>query len=86
MEQQEQSIGALWSKQSKNNTEYLSGNVTINNEKIVLVVFKNTKKEGNQPDWRIFRQKTMSPQKPEVIENKTIQPKLDEIKIEDIPF
>ncbi len=45
-------IGALWAK-SGNKGEYLTG--TING--IGVVCFKNDRKTGNQPDWRILKAK-----------------------------
>lgn len=49
-----QIIGALWTKQSKNNLEYYSGNITWKGEKIKIVVFANEKKkEENHPDYNI---------------------------------
>jgi len=55
VENQEQSIGALWSKQSKNGANYLSGSVEIDGKKTQIVVFKNKFKEQDKhPDWKIF--------------------------------
>lgn len=45
-----QNIGALWTKQSKNDLEYYSGNITWKGEKIKIVVFANTKKEPDNPE------------------------------------
>lgn len=43
-------LGALWVKAGKRG-EYMTG--TING--VAVVVFKNTGKSGNQPDWRVLK-------------------------------
>jgi uncharacterized protein (DUF736 family) len=45
-------LGALWSKSGKKG-EYMTG--TING--VNVVCFKNDRKEGNQPDWRVMKSK-----------------------------
>ena len=45
-------LGALWTKVGAKG-EYMSG--TING--IAVVCFKNDRKTGNQPDWRILKAK-----------------------------
>jgi len=63
---QNQRIGALWSRQAKSsNQKYLSGNVTVNvggEEKVVkVVVFKNNRKEkDNHPDYNIYQSRELS--------------------------
>lgn len=53
-DEKNQSIGALWEKQSKKGT-WFSGQIEIEGEKIPIVVFKNDyKKEDKHPDWKIF--------------------------------
>ena len=49
-------IGSLWLKTSKDgNTKYMQGNIVINESKIDIVIFKNTKKTNeNQPDYNIM--------------------------------
>lgn len=50
------SIGALWIKQSKSGTEFMSGYIEINGQKIDIVVFKNDKGDNDRkPDWKILR-------------------------------
>lgn len=48
-------IGSLWLKTSKDGkTKYLQGNIVINESKINISIFKNTKKtKNNQPDYNI---------------------------------
>ena len=43
-------LGALWIK-SGNRGEYMTG--TING--VAVVCFKNDRKTGNQPDWRVLK-------------------------------
>lgn len=56
----EKSIGALWITNGKNG-EFWKGNIEIEKEgkkeKINVIVFKNTYKKDNQPDFRIYKQK-----------------------------
>jgi hypothetical protein len=48
------SIGALWEKQSKKGT-WFSGSIEIKGEKISIVAFKNEfKTEGKHPDYKIL--------------------------------
>ena len=55
---QEREMGALW-EQSGTNQDYLSGFVTVGDEKQRIVVFKNKFKKGsegtNSPDWRVYK-------------------------------
>lgn len=63
-QQQDEKIGALWSK-SGGKGDYMTGNIEIkpeqmrelvnNGGKLQIVVFKNDRKTGNQPDWRILK-------------------------------
>ena len=47
-------IGALWQKQGPK-AEYMSGTITVNEQKINIVCFKNGyKKSDKHPDWRIL--------------------------------
>lgn len=55
----EESIGALWLKRSKSDVPYLSGEITIGDRKIRLVVFKNKKSKDTHPDYKIFESKPM---------------------------
>lgn len=52
----EKSIGALWIQTSEKG-EYWTGNIEINGTKQNVIVFKNTYKKDNQPDFRIFEKK-----------------------------
>lgn len=54
----EQSIGALWEKESGKGGKFFSGNIEVNGEKISIVVFKNNyKEESKHPDYKIFLSK-----------------------------
>lgn len=50
--------GAFWNKIAKSSgTEYWSGEITINEVKTKVVMFKNTKKDKeNQPDLQVYLQ------------------------------
>lgn len=53
-DEKNQSIGALWEKQSKKGT-WFGGQIELKGVKIPIVVFKNDyKKEEKHPDWKIF--------------------------------
>jgi hypothetical protein len=45
-------LGALWIK-SGNKGDYMTG--TVGGQ--AVVVFKNDRKTGNQPDWRVLKSK-----------------------------
>jgi len=86
---QEQSIGALWSKQSKGGANYFSGSIEIEGKKTQIVVFKNQfKKEEKHPDWKIFvsvpqgQQNKPEPEKQENAEPETASQGVDD----DLPF
>ena len=50
-------LGALWNKESSKG-QYMSGHITINEETINIVCFKNGyKKEDKHPDWIILKSK-----------------------------
>ena len=53
MPQNPDELGALWIK-SGNKGEYMTG--TING--VAVVCFRNDRKQGNQPDWRVLKSKT----------------------------
>jgi hypothetical protein len=65
-QQRDEKVGALWSKSSARG-EYFTGNLELKPEqikelmdhdgKLQIVVFRNDKKTGKQPDWRILRSK-----------------------------
>ena len=67
-------IGALWFKTAKDGSRFMSGELEIDNRKIQIVVFKNTKQTEKQPDYRILE----SAPRPEADPN--------EIDLNDIPF
>ena len=47
-------VGVLWKKDSKNNQEYLSGQLDLGAlGESKIMVFKNNKKEDNHPDYTI---------------------------------
>ena len=53
--------GALWIKTSTKG-EYMTGSITLGNQTVKVVAFKNTnKKNPNEPDWRILESKPLSP-------------------------
>lgn len=52
----EKSIGALWIK-TGNKGEYWTGNIELKDgTKQNIIIFKNTYKKDNQPDFRIYEQ------------------------------
>lgn len=52
MNNQKQSDGAFWKKTAKSGSEYYSGHITIQGEKIYLAMFPNkNKKTEKQPDF-----------------------------------
>ena len=54
----EREIGALWRKDGKK--PFYSGNLTIGDEKVEIVIFKNEFKEKDtQPDLRIYKSKAL---------------------------
>lgn len=56
MPNKEDRIGALWIKQTRDNSEYMSGEVEIGGEKVKLVVFRNGYKDAdNKPDYVIYK-------------------------------
>lgn len=57
----EKDIGALWIKESRQGTKFMSGNIRIGEDTIEVVVFKNKfKKEGSrEPDFRIYESEPM---------------------------
>jgi uncharacterized protein (DUF736 family) len=59
-------IGALWITKSKSGTEYLKGNLDLGPlfPKVDIVVFKNDKKTGSQPDYRILVSQPQSKEEP----------------------
>ena len=57
MENRENILGALWTKESSKG-QFFSGHIEIKGEKINLVCFKNKfKAEDKHPDWIILKSK-----------------------------
>jgi uncharacterized protein (DUF736 family) len=76
----EKSIGALWIK-TGDKGEYWTGNIELpDGTKQNVIVFKNTYKKDNQPDFRIFKQKQKE-QKGDFIPNDE-----EVMATEDLPF
>lgn len=60
----ENRIGALWKRISKNGRFYFSGQVEVNGERIMLTVFENGYKQAeNQPDFIIYKSTPMPQQR-----------------------
>lgn len=54
-DEKKKDIGALWNKRSTKGTEYLSGYVEINGQKVSVVCFANGhKKEAKHPDYKVY--------------------------------
>ena len=81
----EQSIGALWVKDSKRGKFY-TGNIEVNGVKVSIVVFKNSyKTKDNQPDLRIYE--SVWQDKIEVAaDNLATKPVESRVFEDDIPF
>lgn len=54
-QQNNDEIGAVWLKESKKGTKYMSGKLEIGGETIYIAIFKNNKKKESHPDYRILR-------------------------------
>lgn len=85
--------GALWLKKSKQGNEFLSGYILDeNNEKLSIVVFKNSyKKPGeSSPDYRIYPSNTEGAPTQKAQEKNIslpeIEVKSEETDSEEIPF
>ena len=48
-------IGALWIKQTRGGGEMLSGKLTIDGVEHAIVAFRNDRKTGKAPDWRVLK-------------------------------
>ncbi len=58
----DKSIGALWI-QTGEKGEYWTGNITLSDgTKQNVIVFKNSYKKDNQPDFRIYEKKKIEKQ------------------------
>ena len=53
MENNNRKFGALW-KKVKNEKEYLSGEIIVNDKKIKIICFQRDKKRDIEPDWDIL--------------------------------
>jgi|TARA_R100000152_G_C6780895_1_gene214311 hypothetical protein len=47
-------LGAFWIKKKENGTNYLSGVLEINGEKVPCLIFKNDFQEGNTPHFQAY--------------------------------
>jgi len=48
-------IGALWTKVDKKGQKFLSGEITVGEKKVGILIFKNNyKEEPKHPDWVII--------------------------------
>lgn len=56
--------GGLWLKEGKNG-KFFSGQVEVNGTKQGILIFKNTQKEGNQPDYHIYEAELREERPPE---------------------
>jgi uncharacterized protein (DUF736 family) len=74
------SIGALWLKKAKSGLVFMSGEITIEETKHQIVVFKNDKQKDNQPDYRILKSEPYNPKKDkaEAIQNNNDIPVVEE--------
>ena len=88
--------GAMWHRMSKNNHDYLSGQIEIDGKKIGFMAFHNKKETDKQPDYKIYLnddkpQAAVETQAPLNTATVPIQPTLpskkeEEIDISKIPF
>lgn len=63
-QKQDEKVGALWAKSSSRG-EFMTGNIEMTPEQIAelqanggkmsVVVFRNERKTGKQPDWAMFK-------------------------------
>lgn len=67
-------LGALWVKEGKKG-KYLTG--TING--VAVVCFKNDRKTGNQPDFRVLKSKART-------DARDARPELDTFTSDDVAF
>jgi len=60
-------LGALWSKKTKEGDDYFSGLIKLNEKALEIVVFKNKYKTADKhPDYRILRLLRSKPREEEV--------------------
>lgn len=84
-------IGALWVKTSKKGTQYMSGTIEIDGQKMNIVCFANKKTKDSQPDYRILPSEDRPPrqQQEQEYNQAALSSASDdgrEINVEDIPF
>lgn len=70
-EKQDDRIGALWSKQSRNGSPFMTGSIKYGDGEISIVCFRRRAREKDDPkkrypDWEILRSRP----KPETTEAK----------------
>ena len=54
----ERELGALWIKQGNSSKDYMTGHCSVNDEKVSVVVFKNSNKTSDRaPDYVIYKNK-----------------------------
>lgn len=53
---EQKSIGGLWIKESKNKNKFFRGSIKIDDKDYYIVIFKNSYKKDNQPDFLIYMQ------------------------------
>jgi hypothetical protein len=91
-QKQDEKVGALWSKSSARG-EFFTGNIEIKDAdilrqlvaaggKLQVVVFRNDKKTGNQPDWHILKSRPKDASVPDAGHNLNAPP----VDAGDIPF
>jgi len=68
-------FGALWVK-TNGRGEFMTG--TVNG--VAVVCFKNDRKTGNQPDWRVLKSK------PREGGNQPVSPTQQDMTDQDVPF
>jgi len=74
-------IGALWLKKSNSGIVFMSGEITLDDEKHQIVVFKNEhKKKDNHPDYNILKSAPYKKQGKEELEEQIETKKVDDIE------
>lgn len=83
-------LGALWINEKDDGSKYMSGQITVNGEKVGIVVFKNNyKRRSNHPDYNILQKRggNSGPQDVEPSGGKARQQKaVEETFEDDVPF
>ena len=93
MSEEKKSIGGLWLKRDNSGNVYMSGNITIGEEKVGIVVFSNKykKPDNKQPDYNILKTQPALPSDLIRIFSNPWNEKIpmapvDDIPCDDIPF